>query len=61
VSALLHEVATLLPHALPAALLPPSTHLDSPVAHDVTPALQGVGFPVHGSPGLQVPQVPELQ
>jgi hypothetical protein len=50
------------PHAVPFALLPPSTQVIVPVAHDVVPTLQLlVGFVVHDEPAVQAPHPPLLQ
>ena len=50
------------PHAVPFALLPPSTQVIVPVAHDVVPFLQLlVGFVVHAEPAVHAPHPPLLQ
>jgi len=47
------------PQLVPAALLVlASTHLLAPVAHDVVPFLQALGFVVHEVPAVQATQVP---
>ncbi len=53
----------LLPHILPGGLLVAlSTHTETPVAHDVTPTLQGLGLPPQPvNPGVQLPHTPALQ
>jgi hypothetical protein len=51
------------PHMLPTGLLVVlSTHTDVPVAHEVTPTLQGLGLPPQPvNPGVQLTHVPALQ
>jgi hypothetical protein len=48
------------PHAVPSARLPLSTHVETPVAHEVFPAWQAVAS-WHAFPSEQAVQVPELQ
>lgn len=49
----------LAPHVVPAGRsAAPFTHACAPVAHDVTPALQGLGFDAHAWPALQATQAP---
>jgi hypothetical protein len=49
----------LVPQLVPADLLPPSTHVWAPVAHDVAPFLQMVGLVVQAAPAVQATQLPE--
>jgi hypothetical protein len=51
-------VPQLVPFASAAAV---STQIEVPVAHEVTPATQGLGFPAQEAPATQVPQTPPLQ
>ena len=60
VSAPEQAAAVLLPHALPAALFPPSTQTEVPVEHEVTPALQRFGLVVQARPAVQAEHVPAL-
>ena len=50
----------LAPQLLPAALLPPSTQVTTPVVQDVMPFLQIVGLLAHATPGTQSPHAPLL-
>ena len=48
------------PQLVPAALLPPSTHVIAPVEHAVMPFLHAAfGFVVHALPAVQVPHAPD--
>jgi hypothetical protein len=47
-----------MPHVVPAAVLPPSTHVIVPLEHDVMPFLQLVGLPVHACPAVQATHIP---
>lgn len=54
----LHTIAC--PQLAPSEALPDTTQIETPVAHDVTPALQGsVGW--QALPAAQAPQTPPLQ
>jgi hypothetical protein len=48
------------PQALPSRALPASTHMETPVAHEVLPLLQGL-LTVQATSGVQAPQPPFLQ
>jgi hypothetical protein len=50
----------LVPQLVPAVLLPLSTHVCAPDAHDVVPVLQTPGLVVHAVPDVHGPQVPLL-
>jgi hypothetical protein len=48
------------PHEVPAITFPdPSTQVDAPVLHEVTPVLHADGLPLHDWPPAQAMQVPE--
>jgi hypothetical protein len=49
------------PHVVPAALLPPSTHVIVPVVHDVVPVRQTPGLPVQVDPAVHALHIPLLQ
>jgi hypothetical protein len=51
----------LLPHDTPAALLPPSTQVITPVEHEVVPVRQTPGLVVHGELVVHEPHIPLLQ
>src|SRR5262249_40225911 len=48
----------LLPQPVPGGLLVPSTQVWDPVAHELDPFLQTLGFPVQEAPAVQATQTP---
>jgi len=48
----------LVPQAVPAAALPPSTQVMAPVEQELVPILQLVGLPVHDCPAVQAMHMP---
>jgi len=50
-----------MPQVVPAAVLPPSTQVIAPLAHELVPILQAVGLPVQAWPAVQATHMPPLQ
>jgi hypothetical protein len=46
------------PQVVPGTFAAPSTHVCTPVVHDVTPEAQALGFPVHACPAVHATQPP---